>query len=300
MNEPGNLSGHFRLFAQLGTLFEARFLKPLWQRYPSQETDDWEAIGIFLVGYAFERQGAKPDYRHVATDVVKELARQHHTLSDANTVQLAWDLFRNYAGEEKLNYANNPLCPQGTFYERKTGLAVTYNKSIIEFLVNISRSGLPSNIVTFAMTGLQLDRTRAVHDAIQEINGIGSKIASLFLRDVAVFYNVFPAEDRYLLQPVDVWIRRAFERLAPQKGTNTEDIDMIQRWILEEAVREEVCAEAVNQGIWYFSSQIANSDYRMSKALDDLVYARALLKEYIEDIRGEVTAAEKLTNNRDE
>jgi len=113
-------------------------------------------------------------------------------------------------------------------------------------------------------------------------------------------YNVFPAEDRHLLQPVDVWIRRAFERLTPQKGAKSEDIDMVQRWILEEAVREGVRAEAVNQGICYFSSQIADSDYRMSKALDDLGYARALLEEYIEAIHGEVTAAEKLTNNRDE
>ncbi len=300
MGELNEFPKCFRFFAQLGTLFEARFLRPLWQKYPSPETDDWEAIGIFLAGYAFERQGAKPDYRHVATDVISELARQRCPLTHANTVQLAWGLFRDYSGETKLNYANNPLCPQATSYTRKTGPATTCNKSFIEFLHDISRSGLPPNIVVFAKTGLQLDHTRDVHNAIQEINGIGPKIASLFLRDVAVIYNVFPTKDRHLLQPVDVWVKRAFEKITRYKSGNSQDIETVQRGILEEATKAGERAEAVNAGMWYFSSQIADSDYRLSKALGDLGYAGVLLEEYIEAIRQEATAAAKLTKSRNE
>ena len=298
MSESNGFSTYFRFLAQLGSLFEARFLRPLWQKYPSRETDDWEAIGIFLTGYAFERQGAKPDYHHVATDVINELAHQWRPLTDVSTAQLAWDLFCDYSDEAKLNYANNPLCPQATSYTRKTASATTYNKSVIEFLHKLSRSGLPPNIIVFAKTGLQLDRTRDVHRAIQEINGIGPKIASLFLRDVAVMYNVFPAKDRHLLQPVDVWVKRTFKKLTRYKNGNEQDIETVQRWILEEATREGVRAEVVNEGMWYFSSQIADSDYRLSKALNDLGYARVLLEEHIEAIRQEVTAGEKLLSSR--
>jgi hypothetical protein len=298
MSESNGFSTYFRFFAQLGSLFEARFLRPFWQKYPSREIDDWEAIGIFLAGYAFERQGAKPDYRHVATDVINELAHRRRPLTDASTAQLAWNLFCDYLGEAKLNYANNPLCPQGTSYTRKTGSATTYNKSVIEFLHELSRSGLPPNIIVSAKTALQLDRTRDVHHAIQEINGIGSKIASLFLRDVAVMYNVFPTKDRHLLQPVDVWVKRAFKKLTRHKNGNGQDIEMVQRWILEEATREGVRAEVVNEGMWYFSSQIADSDYRLSKALNDLGYARVFLEEHIEAICQEVTAGEKLLSSR--
>ena len=291
MSELSDLSDYFKLFAQLGGLFETRFLRPLWQKYPLRETDDWEAVGVFLAGYAFERQGAKPDYRHVATDVINELARQQLLLTNENTSQLAWDLFCRYSEEVKLNYANNPLCPQATSYMRKTGSATTYNKSVVEFLHDLATSGLTTNIVAFVKTGLELGCTKATHTAIQEINGIGSKIASLFLRDVAVMYNLFPAEDRYLLQPVDVWVRRAYEKLARKQINNEQDIEPVQRWILEGATREGVYAEAVNAGIWYFSSQIADSNYRLSKALDDFGYAKVLLGQYIEAINQEAAAA---------
>jgi len=288
MSVSEDSSQFFQLFAQLGTLFQARFLKPLWQKYSSRDTDDWEAVGLFLTGYAFERQGAKPDYRHVADDVVSELVRQGCPLVHPTTVEKTWEMFRKYSSEVKLNYANNPLCPQATHYTRKTGPATTYSKSLIEFLQDFSASGLPPNIVVFARAGLQLDRTANIHHAIQDINGIGPKIASLFLRDIAVMYKVFPTKDRHLLQPVDVWVKRAFEKLTHH---HNPDIETIQRGIIKEAARVGVLPEAVNQGMWYFSSQIADSEYRLSKALDDLGYARALLQGYIGAVRQEATAA---------
>ena len=295
MDEYTDSSRYFKFFAQLGALFEARFLKPLWQRYPSRQTDDWEAVGLFLTGYAFERQGARPDYRHVAADVISELANQGCPLIHADTAQKAWEVFSKRSGGARLNYANNPLCPQATSYTRKTGPANTYGKSLIEFLKGLSASGLPSNIVVFAKDGLELECTGDVHHAIQDINGIGSKIASLFLRDIAVMYNVFPAEDRHLLQPVDVWVKRAFEKLTRHGNL---DIEKVQRGIVEEATSVGVSPEAVNQGMWYFSSQIADSEYRLSKALDDLRYARALFEEYLLAVRQEVMAADMLAQER--
>ena len=288
MSASEDSSQFFHLFAQLGMLFQARFLRPLWQKYSSRDTDDWEAVGLFLTGYAFERQGAKPDYRHVADHVVRELVRQGCLLAHPTTAEKTWKMFRKYSGEVRLNYANNPLCPQMTSYTRKTGSATTYSKSVFEFLNDLLTSGIPPNIVVLAKTGIQLNRTRDVHHALQHINGIGPKIASLFLRDIAVMYNVFPAKDRHLLQPVDVWVKRAFEKLTHHHNL---DIETIQRGIIKEAVRVGVLPEAVNQGMWYFSSQIADSEYRLSEALGDIGYANALLQEYIEAVRQEATAA---------
>jgi Holliday junction resolvasome RuvABC DNA-binding subunit len=142
--------------------------------------------------------------------------------------------------------------------------------------------------VVFAKNGLQLDFTANVQHAIQNINGIGPKIASLFLRDIAVMYNIFPAKDRHLLQPVDVWVKRAFERLTDH---HNPDVETIERGIIKEAARINVLPEAINQGMWYFSSQIADSEYRLSEALDDFGYAKVLIQEYIEAIRQEAAAA---------
>jgi len=288
------LSKYFTFFAQLGSLFEARFLRPLWNRRPSPETDDWEAVALFLEGYASERQGASPDYHHIATDVINKLARQRAGLLSKNAPQRAWALFCIYAKNVNLNYANNPLCPQNTPYVRKTGSAITYNKSVIEFLHSLSDSGVGSNIVVFARSGLELDYAKGIHNAIQEINGIGPKIASLFLRDVAIMYDLTPTKDRYLLQPVDVWVERVFQRLAPQKVKNQQGVEPVQRWILKEATRGKVCAEVVNAGMWYFSSQIVGSNYRLSKALSNLKYAEILVEQYIEAVSQEVAAATML------
>jgi endonuclease III len=268
----------------------------LWEKYPSRDTDDWEAVGIFLTGYAFERQGAKPDYRHVAVDVVNGLVAQECSLLDATTAKRVWVSFSKTSGGERLNYANNLLCPQGTYYKRKTGSATTYSKSLIESLQDLPKTGLPANIVAFAKMGLHLDCTADVHHAIQSINGIGSKIASLFLRDVAVIYNAYPVKNRYLLQPVDVWVKRVFDKLTDSRSHDTE---MIQQGIVNIAIRINVLPEAVNQGMWYFGSQVADSDYRLSKALSDLAYARALIQEYIYALKREMAAAAILVKVRD-
>ena len=149
-------TSHFQFFANIGELFEARFLRPLWQKYPLRDSDIWDAAALFLEGYASERQGAKPDYRHIAVDIIKELAQAHKTL-DKGTAQLVWRSFCQRLGEKNLNHANNPLCPLGTSYERKTGKAVTYNISIIEFLLEMSQTIHDSNIVVLVRSGLILD-----------------------------------------------------------------------------------------------------------------------------------------------
>lgn len=302
MNGVDTIPNYFKFFAMLGDLFEARFLRPLWQRYPSRESDDWEAIGLFLDGYAFARQGARPDYSHVAVDVIKEFRRRGQPLTDEKTAHLAWNLFSSKLDDQKLNHANNPLCPYGKSYERKykgkPDRTVTNKKSVIEFLADTVVNGLPPNIVVLARAGLELDQVEGVHSRIREINGIDSKIASLFLRDVAIFYDVSRLKDRYLLQPVDIWVRRTYEELMQQQNTSEEDTDKIRKWILQESLQVDVRPEAVNEGIWYFSSQVAGSKYRMSKALNDLGYAEALLNEYIEAVRREVRALDSLGRSK--
>jgi hypothetical protein len=282
-----NLGDHFKFLASLGELFDARFMIPLWRRYPAHDSDSFDALALFLDGYAFARQGAKPDFNHAAVDVVKELKKQGPTLMGGSTPEKAWDMFRSYLKDEGLNYANSPLCPSGTGYNRRrTGLSQTHGVSALEFLGGMEKLGLSPNIITWAKYSIQMDQVRDYHTRLCEINGIGPKIASLFLRDVASFYGVFPSKDRNLLQPVDVWIQR-ISRYLLQNGLSKEEI---AQWIVRQAIQSGVNPEAVNGGMWYFGSQIAGSKYRMEKALNDLAYAKALLEEHMEAIRQEALA----------
>lgn len=296
------IRSHFLFFDRLGILYEARFLKPMWSRFPAREDDDWESVGVFLHGYASERQGANPAYRHVALDVIEELRARGNSVSDPTSVQCAWDVFRRLLNDQNLNHANNPLCPKGIGHERKhkgkTKWIITTSKSVIEFLSSLEDDDLPSNIVVFARAGLEMDRVKIVHDEIQEISGIGPKIASLFLRDVATYYNLEPTEDRHLLQPVDVWVLRVCEHLLERQIKGKQDLLNIQEWLLKEALGLSIRPERVNEGMWYYASQVALSEYRLSKALDDLEYSEQLLNQHIGAVRQEVNAWDRLLKER--
>jgi len=282
-----NLSDHFKFLTGLAELFEARFMKPLWRRYPAHDSDSFDALALFLDGYAFARQGAKPDFNHAAVDVIKELKKQGQMLADKNAPQIAWHMFCGYLQNQGLNLANCPLCPSGTNYDRRrTGLSQTHGKSVLEFVGGMEKLRLSSNIITWAKYSIQMDQVRDYHTRLCGINGIGPKIASLFLRDVASFYRVFPSKDRNLLQPVDVWIQRISNYLLQDKLSKEE----IAKWIVRQAIQSGINPEAVDAGMWYFGSQIAGSNYRMAKALDDLAYAKALLEEHMEAIRQEALA----------
>lgn len=286
-----DLSIYFKFFTRLAELFEARFMRPLWQRYQAHEGNSFDALALFLDGYAFARQGAKPDFNHAAVDVVKELRNQGHMLTGESTPQKAWDIFRSCLQDQGLNPANNPLCPSGTGYNRRrTGSSETRGSSVLEFLRQMEEFGLSPNIVTLAKYSIREGQVKLCHRSICEINGIGPKIASLFLHDVASFYGVSPSEDRNLLQPIDVWIQRISEHLLQGELSK----EKVAEWIVGQAIQSDVNPEAVNEGMWYFGSQIADSKYRMSKALSDLGYAKILLNEHIEAVRWEVSAWEHM------
>lgn len=286
-----------RFLGRLSYLYEERFLKPLWNNYPNRESDNWDALSIFLEGYAFARQGAPSDFAHAACDAVQQLRERHVTLADPHVASEAWAVFSMLLNNSDLNYANNPLCPKETRYVRKfKGIpraARTSRLSVIEFLKTLSSRIGYANIITYARENLGQDNLREVHQAlsgIRGINGIGGKIASFFLRDVATFYRIRLSEERHILQPVDVWVRNMSGQLMEIRTSDEE----VARWIVGEATRSDINAEAVNQGMWYFGSQIGGSKYRVTRALGSLEYAKVLLDDHIEAIRSELLAWEQM------
>lgn len=273
-------------FADFSAIFQERFMKPLWERYPLRESDTWDALGLFLEGYAFERQGRRPDYGPAAADAVVQAKSKGEGLETTDIHQSLWDCFKHYLNGSGLNEANNPLCPQGTSYSRKKGSTLTNKQSAVEFIRRISGDGFPPNIILFAKAGLECDQLKAVHGRIKEINGIGPKIASLFLRDVATFYKAFPSNDRQLLQPIDVWVRRIVNELGGP--ANDQDIGT---WIVSESTIASVNPEAVNQGMWYFAREIAGSYYRLQDSIHDLRCAGVLFDQHKRALNGAAQAA---------
>jgi hypothetical protein len=73
---------------------------------------------LFLEGYAFERQGRRPDYSHAAVDSIIKAKNNEGTLNRKH-VSAVWKYFKDYLDTIGLNEANNPLCPKGTYYDVK-------------------------------------------------------------------------------------------------------------------------------------------------------------------------------------
>ena len=105
------------------------------------------------------------------------------------------------------------------------------------------------------------------------------KIASLFLRDVAYRYGTFPSTFRWLLQPIDTWVRPS----AMLLGAAGDDV-AVAKFIVEMAETGSHEPERVNQGMWYFGAEIARSEYRLEQTLSNLNQAETLLKRHLDSL----------------
>jgi len=275
--------------AELATLYEARILGLALQRYPAAGQDPRQALALFLSFYAYERQGSSPNYAPAAVDAVMRASE----LSPS----VIWREYKQLLRGVNLNVANNPLSPEGTEFVRKGGERKTWQPSIIEFAASAPDR---RNLITWAREQLASERTRVAHSHLCQINGLGPKIASFFLRDVATTYVLEPDGDRHLLQPVDVWVRR-LASLTCGRGELPSDSACAQA-VVESALAVGASPERVNQGMWYFASQICGSSEYVAESI---IRERSIWKSAEEHIRrltessvGTAKAWEKLACRR--
>jgi len=257
-------------FSSVATVYQNRFADPLWSRHPNVTTSIIESLGVFLEGYAFERQGRPEDFSHVAADIITALGPLPLSPHDL------WRQFRSKLGAGGLNIKNNPLAPKDTpFTDKNRRACQTRKYSVIEVA-----NSLAVPLVQWIRCALREDRTDEVYAKISGITGVSDKIASFFLRDVAWRYGVFPSTSRWKLQPIDIWVRRS----APLLGMTGND-KATAEWIVEVCSTVGGKPEEVNQGLWYFGSEIAGSQYRLKQALTDLDKAKSLFHAHLDSLR---------------
>ena len=280
----------FRLFERFGWIYEQRLSAPQWKRYPTESLTDrrkacLNALLLFLEGYAFERAGRPPYFSGLAVDVLSGIGTwppdQH----------LVWRRFRFALSRWKqdfpeivqwdepvevalpddqkgLNAKVNPLAPLGTrFYQKGMPPALTTKESIVQLAARLAaESEVPLDI--WVRDRLQKGIIQTAHSEFTGVSGIGDKIASLFMRDVACRYGIPSLENedaRKLLQPIDIWERRTVQLL--RDGERSRYDRECQTFIVRKSIDAGCSPERVNQGIWYFGSQIAGTEYFLQKAI---------------------------------
>jgi hypothetical protein len=181
-----------------------------------------------------------------------------------------WLRFQMKLSSTGLNIKNNPLAPKGTQFTQDGQTLSTTKDSAIELANKIGKP-----LVQWVRCGLQENRADEIYMKLRSITGVGEKIASLFLRDVACRYRIFPTDSRWLLQPIDTWVRRS----AAFFGASGSD-KAIAEFIVQMAENETCEPERIDQGMWYFGSEVAGSEYRLTQALANLSKAEDLLKRH--------------------
>jgi hypothetical protein len=250
-------------------------MAPAWAEHTGCETDKWLSLRLFLKMHAIERQGRSPDYSFAAIDAID---KNRSVPLESKSVGEVWKSFADRLHNRSLNHANNPLCPENTDFERfvkKTKETCTVKKISAVQLAD----ELDAPLIAWAQDQLQRNKVKEAHDRLCKINGIGNKIASFFLRDVASHSKIAPAHDRDLLQPVDVWIRFVTHKLC---RTDELSDDQCAAWIVEKSAQPE----SANQGIWYFCAEVGHSSqYLVHHALQDSTFFKNLVKKHLDELR---------------
>lgn len=260
-----------KMFEDVSVLFRVSYQEPLWERYCNHLENFIDAECIFFGGYAFEHQGRSPSYSPAAIEAIT----MPRDVQDSP--QKIWNKFRSLLNDKGLNKKINPLHHDDNLCNTK------------EMCIWCALGS--ENIVSVSKQDLNKDRIKAAHDRLKRIRGVGNKIASLFLRDVAANYNLTPVKDRWLLQPVDVWVRRIVQSLSESREMDNKGI---AEWIVDRCKECDINPEQCNQGMWYFAARIAGSDFKLEKSLQDMHYARTLLEDHISVLKASSSAAVEL------
>ncbi|MGA2467306.1 MAG: hypothetical protein ABSH06_23530 [Thermodesulfobacteriota bacterium] len=230
-------------FSKISERFINRFLTIDINRFIN---DSNYALKMFLNSYAFARAGAPNGYKIAAIKSVSSLES-----SDSNDTTL-WKAFQHFYGG-KLNINMNPCADPKIF---------NLNFSSIARMIS---NGDFSN----AFSQLQL-------------RGIGPKIRSLFIRDIAYLTKVdrsssFDIKQYLYAQPIDTWVRQTIDLLdfeTPLAEVPFDNCYLLNRDDFGRALKlTSMCIGSgtsplrVNMGIWYFCSQVVADATRLQSLL---------------------------------
>lgn len=266
---------------RLGRVYRARFLEPAWKSFPGWRESRWDGLGIFLSVYAFERQGRNPAYSPAAAAAIRSLTSKVD-FTDDNLPDLSWAAFQSKLPDTRLNIQNCPMAPRGTPYLFAGRRLVTQGKSAVQLA-----QALPGPL----LTALHACSSRVAFDELTQVNGIGEKIAAFFLRDLSIVLGRDSRHDPILLQPIDIWVRRASDGLglaavnAPARA--------VASTIVQACESADISAELVNAGMWYAGALVVGAELPYRAALKDGTMEH-LAASHIADLTAAIAAWQPL------
>jgi hypothetical protein len=240
----------YKFYGEIGKVYVDSILLPQWKDPKNSD------LYVFLKNYAYERQGGNAIYPYVAPELITDW------LDGTRNSEEVTKEFENRLEEYKTrtnsdgggeNRSRNPL------YD---GSKRSTKKSIMTFIDEYKRKSLKE--ILWIVEGNQWKVDKA-YCKLLEINGIGPKIASYYLRDLMEFQSLnvekinIEEKDRWLLQPIDIWVRRIVE-VENKELKKKKDME-IAKEIVSISLENNLNPEHVNMGMWFFGSRIIGNKY---------------------------------------
>lgn len=251
-----SLQKKIKCFEEIGGLCKMKIMPQNWGRHDLENPK--EALSLFLERYAFGRNIRSP-YPKFVRPVLDKV----DNLSAPEAPQEIWDKFLKELEDKKYgsNKYRNPLFHVEEEDDCNCVICVLRKR------LKREQEAVP-NIVMETQKLLREGEVGRVYEIIKSIRGIGPKITPSFLRDVTIWFDVEVEEyARYLLQPVDIWVKRTVEVLSPEGKKGDEDK---ARWICEESRKSNANPERVNKGVWFFGAEIVDKKSKLGEALKNI------------------------------
>lgn len=202
----------------------------------------WEAT-IFLFSHIFY-QGRK--------DVISERVKER-----------AIDIFKNYFSDEKRNTAFKKMEKDDFKEVRKELLNVIGPQKVgktrdIDMTIDCLKfiGKLPDkNIVKYSKKEVENRNLYNHYNELLKLIQIGPKIASFYLRDVVMLFNldnILNNVDYKILQPIDTWVKRIAKEFNIITGN--ENDNEIREKIINICLKNNVSPLKYNAGTWYVGS----------------------------------------------
>lgn len=238
---PRSTAEPYQFFSDCGDRYRSAYLAEIDAARLRKDRD--YGAKHFLFRWAFERAGAPRVFRVAAIKAINSVRRDRSKLPD---------LFTRFC-TGKTNPKLNPVI----------------DPRIAELDIPSIARCLERGAIDEAFRGLAL-------------NGVGHKLRAFFLRDLVCILDVEALlagrVDRYLwCQPIDIWVRLTAERLAVGEiaaGDINPKAYRLGRQdfraaisVIHSSFAAGVSPISVNQGIWYFASNVVADAGRLAGLL---------------------------------
>jgi len=263
-----------------GNLFRSYFFRN--SSFIEQFENNYQALVCFVENYAYQRQGAPTSsYSKIAKKSIENRFSSNMksvTLMDAKEV---WKDYKEIAKNEfnnlEVNKTHNPMSSDSGI------LTVMAKKNI-------------TNFASYIKGSIQNNQTKDAHELVDSIRGIGSKIASLYLRDIA-YLGKIPENrirEQYYLQPVDTWIEQTLSIILGKKKPKV--LKEKQKIIGDLCKAANVSPIAFSQGAWVLGSEISG-DFNTFQQIAKGENAVSIIKDYLKEEKEYVSKIEQFLNH---